>query len=204
MPLTALLNGSIVIAGESTKGNNYKCKFCDSEMILKAGKIKIHHFAHIVINDCKTKPETIEHLKMKLLVAKLTGGELEVKIGNTIYDVKSGQRVFECQCSPIPIEEMEQRQDNAHRFGLDLTWIFGSEKYYKIDKYRSYLIRLTAAELEAKDWQEKLFYYFCTPLKEEIICILPTKQKWSTGYNGKEFPCKTIWFYKHLFGESIE
>src|SRR5271156_4035586 len=104
MPLTAILENDIVCALDAEdKSLNYKCKWCDSAMVLKRGQIKIAHFAHKPNADCPYhKPESEMHLRMKGWISdKLSGSILETRVGNTFFDVRYKDYVFECQASSL-------------------------------------------------------------------------------------------------------
>lgn len=61
-------NAEIVQARDATAGNDYSCPGCAGPLVLRAGSIKMRHFAHKVDTACDG--ESLQHITAKLLVAK--------------------------------------------------------------------------------------------------------------------------------------
>lgn len=205
MPLTSLLEERIVHAENSTDRNlPYKCKFCPSPMILKRGEIKIPHFAHKVSEECvNRKPESEMHLRMKEYIrSKLPGAELEVRVGNTIFDVAWQGRFFECQASPLALDEYYQREECAYKNNSFITWILAVPPFGKTfySDFRIEYTKLRALELKIAgdgtqhcrwlrylEWhvrsERMIFYERC--LKERKI----------NRSNYGDDDCSTIWTF---------
>ncbi|RFU68016.1 hypothetical protein D0469_13060 [Peribacillus saganii] len=116
------------------------CPCCDGDLILKAGSIKIPHFAHKSSIECTaaSEPESQYHLlgKRKLfswLLSRGISAELEsylpgirqradilAVIGEVTYAV-------EFQCSSISQAEFEKRTNSYRRAGISPVWLL-SEK----------------------------------------------------------------------------
>jgi competence protein CoiA len=124
--------------------NQLICPLCETEMIIVAGPIKMHHFRHKV--ECRSDygrhPESYNHLRTKAIIAERVTewmkeftrakGELEVPIPevNRVVDVlftfPNGWRVaHEIQLSAITIEELESRTNDYLKAGIDVFWWLG-------------------------------------------------------------------------------
>lgn len=65
-----LYNEFLIHISESDSKKQYFCPCCNSELIAKKGKIKIHHFAHKNLKDCCGGLETSLHLIAKEILSK--------------------------------------------------------------------------------------------------------------------------------------
>lgn len=123
------------------------CPLCGGGMIVKAGLIKIPHFAHrnICTTDYKCHPESAEHIAGKMFVAKMVKehtAEWQYE-GHSIefeYPVKEIKRVIdvallfpsgwiiahEVQLAGITTEELQERTDDYLRAGIDVIWWLGN------------------------------------------------------------------------------
>ena len=118
------------------------CEKCGSILILKAGAVKIHHFAHK--NKCTYKygePESEEHImgkfNMYIKLIKLYPNskvelEYHIKETNQIADVivihKNGEKwAFEIQCSRITVGTLIERSLLYKKADIIDTWFLGYE-----------------------------------------------------------------------------
>jgi competence protein CoiA len=120
------------------------CHLCEGELIIKAGLIKMHHFAHK--SDCtcdyERHPESYEHLYFKKLLSENIGKEFteymgvkpileypihEVRrIADIVFEFASGWLVaHEVQLSAITTETLENRTNDYRNAGVDVTWWLG-------------------------------------------------------------------------------
>ena len=136
--LVALLNDQRIDAFEATKGPQYYCPNCKSEVILKQGRIVIHHFAHKPPTDCSwAKGETREHLLAKTLLrdafrARGYQADFEVEVLSGAGDRRAdvlvtngrGVRVaMEVQHTPILYDAMERRTNGYAAAQVPVIWM---------------------------------------------------------------------------------
>lgn len=121
----ALVDG---IRTQPFPGGRGICPNCQSSVIAKCGRIKIHHWAHEAADDCDAWSEPMGpwHLSWQDIVSP---EYIEVPIGPHRANILSDDDiVIELQHSSIQPEEIEQREafydnmvwlfDATHRFGL--------------------------------------------------------------------------------------
>lgn len=114
------------------------CPECRLPMILKAGLIKIAHFAHKPGAECSYgKGETKQHLLGKRMIAEWlretqpgSKVELELPIGNRRADIaqifpNGWIVVHEIQLASITVESLTERTNDYLREGCDTVWYFG-------------------------------------------------------------------------------
>src|SRR5687768_1704306 len=84
--LVATLEDLRVDATQALRGLKYLCPSCRAELVLKQGRIVIHHFAHKPPTDCAwASGETREHLLAKTVIRDAYrkrgyGAEYEVEV----------------------------------------------------------------------------------------------------------------------------
>ncbi len=113
----------------------FACPVCRREVILRKGKIKVHHFAHRPPVLCALgKGETESHHRAKLAIydalrneTHVTDVELEKNLGGSIADVYAriaGAPVaVEIQRSSLTVNEIVSRTEKYHRLGIAVLWI---------------------------------------------------------------------------------
>lgn len=120
------------------------CQLCEQPMIIRAGTVRRHHFAHYAqcVSDYDHSPESPEHLGAKEAIAThLMETFLEYKEATIDYEVKvpeimrvadimvtfpNGWRiVHEIQLSPITVEDLQKRTSDYTKAGLDVVWWLG-------------------------------------------------------------------------------
>ncbi len=136
--LIALLNNTRVTASAAQRGVEYHCPSCHKALVLKKGRVVIHHFAHKPPILCDwARGETLAHLEAKQIVhAALTGrgvkAELEYSVetlpGDRRADVMAwspkGQMIaIEMQHTSISAEEIAERAFAYARAGAAQVWI---------------------------------------------------------------------------------
>lgn len=136
--LVALHQEQRVDALGAAKGPQYFCPNCKTEVILKQGRIVIHHFAHKPPTDCSwATGETREHLLAKTVIrdafrARNYQAEYEVEVlsgaGDRRADVlltnANGQRVaVEVQHTPILYDAIERRTNGYAAAKVPVIWI---------------------------------------------------------------------------------
>lgn len=136
--LVALHENQRVDAFSANKGPTYFCPNCGDEVILKQGRIVIHHFAHKPPTDCSwAKGETREHLLAKTVIRDAFRNtsyqaEFEAEVlsgaGDRRADVlltnRSGRRVaIEVQHTPILYDAIERRTGAYAIAGVPVIWV---------------------------------------------------------------------------------
>jgi competence protein CoiA len=136
--LVALHENQRLDALSATKGPTYTCANCGEDVILKQGRIKIHHFAHKRLSDCSwAKRETREHRLAKTVIrdafrARSFQAEFEAEVlsgeGNRRADVlltnPSGARVaIEVQYTSILYDAIERRTSAYIAAGVPVIWV---------------------------------------------------------------------------------
>lgn len=123
----------------------YYCPCCDSEVILKAGAIKIPHFAHKNFTSCDTfsESESAYHLqaKRKLFTWFLSHGyhaELEAYIPDIqrradILVRRDGKKyAIEFQCSTISEISFIERTEAYQSIGMNPIWILAAKHVKRV------------------------------------------------------------------------
>jgi competence CoiA-like predicted nuclease len=136
--LVALCEGNRIIAAAAQRGAAYHCPSCSKPLVLKKGRVVIHHFAHKPPILCDwARGETLAHLEAKQIVhAALTArgvrAELEYCLetlpGDRRADVMawspSGRMIaIELQHTSISADEIAERSFAYARTGAAQVWI---------------------------------------------------------------------------------
>lgn len=136
--LVALHQDQRVDALGAAKGLPYSCPNCKTEVVLKQGRIVIHHFAHKPPTDCSwATGETREHLLAKTVIrdafrARNYQAEYEVEVlsgaGDRRADVlltnSNGTRVaIEIQHTPILYDAIERRTNGYAAAKVPVIWL---------------------------------------------------------------------------------
>ena len=136
--LVALLNNIRITAAAAQRGGEFHCPSCGKELVLKKGRVVVHHFAHKPPVLCGwARGETLAHLEAKQLVhAALTArgvkAELEFSVetlpGDRRADVMAwsptGRMIaIELQHTSISAEEIAERAFAYARAGAAQIWI---------------------------------------------------------------------------------
>ena len=143
--LVALRNGERVEARLAEKGPEYFCPDCSIQLILRKGRIRIHHFAHKPKATCAwSKGETLQHLKAKELflsefVRRGLAAEVEYIVPSLPNDKRADVLVWspignrfsiELQHSSVDYNELEERTRSYIRARVAVIWIpFLQPKY---------------------------------------------------------------------------
>lgn len=129
---SASAQGRIAILKEQ---HRFYCPGCGSALILKAGDVKIPHFAHLSLAECdkSSEPETPLHLSGKTLLhqffsAKNHQAELEIffpSIKQRADVLVEEKFALEYQCSAISPALIRTRSAGYSSIGLSALWIRG-------------------------------------------------------------------------------
>ena len=136
--LVALLEDQRVDALSASKGPSYFCPNCRAQVILKQGRIIIHHFAHKPPTQCSwASGETREHLLAKTVIRDAfrergyqADYEVEVLSGggdrraDVLLTNGNGKRVaIEIQHTPILYDAMERRTSGYAAARVPVIWL---------------------------------------------------------------------------------
>lgn len=136
--LVASHNGERVEAKFADIGPDYRCPDCQKQLILKKGRIRIHHFAHKPKTTCVcSNGETLEHLKSKALfrdefVSRGLIAEVEHVVPSLPNDKRAdvliwspiGNRfAIELQHTAVDYDNLEERTKSYIRAKVAVIWI---------------------------------------------------------------------------------
>jgi Competence protein CoiA-like family len=136
--LVALIEGNRITAAAAQRGGAFHCPSCNKTLVLKKGRVVIHHFAHKPPILCDwARGETLAHLEAKSIVhaalaARGVRAELEFSVetlpGDRRADVMAwspkGQIIaIELQHTSISAEEIAERAFAYARAGAAQMWI---------------------------------------------------------------------------------
>ena len=139
-------NGNKTYIDNTKRSENYYCPCCGSEMVLRMGDIRIHHFAHPSDSFCKDT----WHYDMSEW--HYDWQNRFPKEYQEIVKEKDGQKhradvllekekvVFEFQHSPLSPDEFKDRNDFYNSLGYKVIWIFDVEEQHQneqLDNYKS-------------------------------------------------------------------
>lgn len=149
--LTALTanDNQKVIASKVLKADGpFICPECATEMILRKGMLKTHHFAHKPPMDCVYGVgESEEHRRCKIEIYESLVGkdgltcELEKKVGNVRPDIyveskKSGKAyAIEVQLSNLPLARIIERTREYYRLGIYVLWLPRLSEKHSMPRY---------------------------------------------------------------------
>jgi len=178
--LVALNNDQRFEADAAEKGLDYYCPNCRGEVILKKGRIVIHHFAHKAETVCLfAKPESPGHVKAKGLFQNLykeRGHKADIEfIVHTlpndrradvmVHPPKGRPVAIELQDSTIDLDEIEKRTQGYCNAGIPVLWLPFARKKYWDEKIPS----------DDAGWNFLISKYAARPF-----------ERWIHGYNFKE------------------
>ena len=179
--LFSLIDCSIDELTQIRSEQAFVCPMCHQSVILKAGPIKIPHFAHRKKNSCwyEAEAETEEHLRLKQLFAeKCLREKLSFQVEAYLPTLKQrpdlliGKIAIEIQCSPLPIKRLVERTETYQTHGYQVVWILG-ERLVPKDK----LTQLTKQFLY---FSESLGFYLWSANKKqeriELLCHIEESQ----------------------------
>ena len=137
-----------VFASQSQKDEGpFYCYGCGGELVLRKGRIKIHHFAHKPPYNCTIgEGETEAHRECKISIynslsnqPNVTQLELEKNLGDAVPDIYcfiNGHPVaIEIQRSNISVDSITSRTIIYEKLGIYVVWLalFNDDLYQ--DKY---------------------------------------------------------------------
>lgn len=173
--LVASLRGDRVEASRDLeRSQEFICPGCGTPVLLKKGRVKISHFAHLISVGCEyAVGETIGHMFAKKLfcdAARLRGlrAELEFVIDDQRADVAIWSPdndfiVIELQHSNLPVDDMKARISGYRRKRVAQVWIpFILPRYFEQDAECRLIERYSIRPFErylSKIYQENFWFY---------------------------------------------
>ena len=203
--LTAkLITGEIVNAfDEISSKREYFCPECGQKTRLKAGAMKINHFAHLPNSTCPNKTkESIAHLEGKRLLYDLLrhskwedvsletpfpeiGRRADVSAKST-DDQGTVTCVFEIQNSGMSVEEVDQRTADYNSIGVHVVWIPVFQSFdIEDDCWYTDSQKAFSDELKLTDWQVMMLDYH----GHHIMAVVKREGKWSLTFM-RMFRCR--------------
>jgi competence protein CoiA len=186
-------NRQPITACRALKQQRYTCPECSSFVQLRSGPHRQAHFYHLrAMSTCAQHQKTEEHLGLQLLLASRIP-ETEAQIERAFPEIgriadiawETRKLVFEVQCSPISLHEVQTRCQDYRSIGWDIVWILSDKRFNKT--------RLSAAEAFLRQqtsyyshWDEKSLYDQC-----EIL------HHFHRIYKGPRFPINPIEIAAH-------
>jgi len=64
-------SGIRTLASLAKKSSDYSCPVCHEGVVLKQGRVKIHHYAHYPDSTCENAGESYRHMEMKYQIGEL-------------------------------------------------------------------------------------------------------------------------------------
>jgi competence protein CoiA len=136
--LAALRGLDRIEAADAERGGSFVCPGCRSAVILKRGRVKIAHFAHMAPVSCSyAAGETAVHMAAKAAIcaafrARGLRAEVEFPVGQLSGDRRAdvlvwgpaGQRVaVEVQHSAISLDDIARRTAGYMRAKIPVVWL---------------------------------------------------------------------------------
>ena len=122
------------------KENEFYCPACHSPVYLKNGPVKMAHFAHASLKNCKawSENESAQHLGLKKELydwfAKSEQVKLEVYLPELQQtpDLLVNEKIaIEIQCSSLSLQRLAERTKNYHKHGYKVIWLMGKDLWLK-------------------------------------------------------------------------
>jgi hypothetical protein len=128
------------------------CPGCGATVVLHAGAVRAHHFAHLPGAVCslpQTEPETLEHREGKLLLARWLHARLpEAEVILEAHLAETGQRAdvlavlpglgpsaqriaLEFQCANLAAKEWRRRHRLYREAGIKDLWLLGGSRLHR-------------------------------------------------------------------------
>lgn len=137
-----------VFASSSEKGDEpFHCPGCQKELVLRKGKIKVHHFGHKPPYSCKRgEGESEIHRTCKQSIYEelskiphVTNLDVEVDFGDVIADVYcliNGVPVaIEVQRSNLSVNYITERTKSYEKLGIHVLWLALFSSKLQSEKY---------------------------------------------------------------------
>jgi competence protein CoiA len=134
-----------ILASDAVKADGpFHCPMCDEAVVLKKGRVKIHHFAHLPPYNCAYGTgETEQHRQVKLAIYRALAKHPEVsklQVERSLGDVRPDISFYlgktpiaiEVQVSTLSLDTIDKRTRSYMEKGISLLWTspFGSTLWH--------------------------------------------------------------------------
>lgn len=139
MQLYALEGNSPISAANASRSQAYHCPECQGTIRKRGGEHRQNHFYHIRRPaSCRQHGKSLAHLQIQLHLKSLIHPLfLEKRVKNRIADTlwEEQKIVFEIQCSPLSLQEAQNRCQDYLSYGYTPVWILHDQEFNR--KHRS-------------------------------------------------------------------
>lgn len=186
------------------KNLNLRLPCCNVPAIPKTSKLGNFFFAHKSRDECKTEPESAEHIYLKSIIAKAAinagwsvitefpgqSNEGERWIADVYCEKGKARVALEVQLSYITYEDLKLRTERYINSGVRVAWFLLNKKFRNSYRGTSKKVPLFKVN-EFNHGEIPLIENFDLPVNEFVNALLNKKVQW------KEIP----WEYEILFIE---
>jgi competence protein CoiA len=137
MQLYALDDGLPVPAARAEKAKDYVCPECLSPVRVRSGPLRQIHFYHLSLpKQCRQHEKSQEHIQLQYKLLEIIGpsdAQIECpfpsirRIADVAWHAK--KLVFEVQCSPISLAEVQCRVLDYATAGYEVIWILHEKRF---------------------------------------------------------------------------
>lgn len=162
------------------RSKQFFCPICKKQVIIKAGKEVIPHFAHKRKENCSLfhKGESKEHLLGKRLLYEWLQGQgydvsLEYyiselqQIPDVLLKFKRRKIAIEFQCAHVSPEEIQARNKSYKKLGILPVWLLHI-KYFKL---------LRNGRIKLNSFLRQVIFQFSNQQNERILFFCPNKKR---------------------------
>lgn len=130
-------NGKIVSAFIAAKQSNYFCLECNQIVRVRSGSQRHAHFFHLApTTSCALHAKSMAHLQTQLYI-QTSLPEAECQLEHRFPEISRiadvawlpQKIIFEIQCSPISIKEVQARNKAYNSIGFQVIWILHDDRY---------------------------------------------------------------------------
>ncbi len=126
-----------VMASNAEKGKDYLCPECQALVRVRSGPSRQIHFYHLALpSKCRQHEKSQEHIQLQLKLLELFG-DTDAQIECPFPAIKriadfachAKKMIFEIQCSPISLEEVQCRILDYNAMGYEVVWILHERRF---------------------------------------------------------------------------
>lgn len=131
--------GNLISAREAQKSEAYTCLECQTTLRVRGGFYKKPHFYHTTYNrKCRLSGKSLIHIQVQNYIKSILP-EKECVIEHPFQEIgriadtawHTQKVIFEVQCSPISVEEVEARNRDYASIGYQVVWILHDKRYHR-------------------------------------------------------------------------
>lgn len=137
-------NGQRVHINSAKRNEHYFCPCCGSEMVMRLGDVRSHHFSHRIEDFCKDSWhydmtewhynwQSRFNVECQEVVKEFNGEKHRADVL-----IEESKVVFEFQHSPLSPEEFEERNNFYNKLGYKVIWVFDVEEQYENEMLENY------------------------------------------------------------------